>query len=398
MFLAVSLTITAEAQESGTPNDAVWRRADELLKKLTLDEKLQLILSKYPSNASPGGGGGYIEGVTRLHIPDINISDSSTGSGSTTQPSSTFPATIALAASWDSQLSYDYGSEIAIQLRAQGFAMGLGGGANLTREPRGGRAFEYLGEDPLLAGELLAERTKGTQSQKVMASIKHFAGNEQETNRMGGNSRIDVRVNAGEVELWLRSLPLAKSRCAKIRNLMSVLFNHGMRYEICNRNPIQLVRQSAKRKSVPVILSANEVQRLLSVLGVRENTLVLLAFGTGLRMSELFGLKWHDIDFQNNEISVIRSIVFQLVGPCKTEASQKPVPLDPRLAEALHAWRRYTSYRAADDWVFASPAACGQKPYWGQCLMRTIIRPAAAKIGITQHIGWHTFRHTYSYC
>jgi integrase len=120
---------------------------------------------------------------------------------------------------------------------------------------------------------------------------------------------------------------------------------------------------------------------------------VLLAFGTGLRMSELFGLKWHDIDFQNNEISVTRSIVFQVVGPCKTEASQKPVPLDPRLAEALHAWRRYTSYRAADDWVFASPAARGQKPYWGQCLMRTIIRPAAAKIGITQHIGWHTFRH-----
>ena len=96
------------------------------------------------------------------------------------------------------------------------------------------------------------------------------------------------RVNAGEVELWLRSLPLAKSSCAKIRNLMSVLFNHGLRYEICNRNPIRLVRQSAKRKSVPVILSANEVQRLISVLGVRESTLVLMAFGTGLRMSELF--------------------------------------------------------------------------------------------------------------
>ncbi|WP_254063652.1 glycoside hydrolase family 3 protein [Granulicella sp. S190] len=194
MFFAVPLTITVDAQEKGAPDDAVSRRADELLKKLTLDEKLQLILSKYPSNASPGGGGGYIEGVTRLHIPDINMSDSSTGSGSTTQPSSTFPATIALAASWDRQLSYDYGGEVAIQLRAQGFAMGLGGGANLTREPRGGRSFEYLGEDPLLAGELLAERTKGTQSQKVMASIKHFAGNEQETNRMGGDSHIDDRT------------------------------------------------------------------------------------------------------------------------------------------------------------------------------------------------------------
>ena len=198
----VSLTVKAQqvkipevmAQQSATPNDPAWQRANDLVKKLTLDEKLQLILSKYPSNADPGGGGGLIEGVARLHIPDVNISDSATGSGSATQSSSTFPATIALAASWDRQLSYDYGKQIAIQLRAQGFAMGLGGGANLTREPRGGRAFEYLGEEPLLAGELLAERTRGTQSQKVMASIKHFAGNEQETNRMGGNSQIDERT------------------------------------------------------------------------------------------------------------------------------------------------------------------------------------------------------------
>jgi hypothetical protein len=84
-------------------NDPAWQRANDLVKKLTLDEKLQFILSKYPSNADPGGGGGYIEGVTRLHIPDVNISDSATGSGSATQSSSTFPATIALAASWDRQ-------------------------------------------------------------------------------------------------------------------------------------------------------------------------------------------------------------------------------------------------------------------------------------------------------
>ena len=205
-----------------------------------------------------------------------------------------------------------------------------------------------------------------------------------------------VRVNAGEVELWLRSLPLARSSCAKIRNLMSVVFNHGIRYEICDRNPIQLVRQSAKRKAVPVILSASEVQRLIAILSIRERTLVLLAFGTGLRMSELFGLKWHDIDFQNHELSVTRSIVFQVVGPCKTGASQKPVPLDSRLAAALKMWRDHTKYCKADDWVFASRAARGQRPYWGQCLMRRIIRPAAAKVGITQHIGWHTFRHTYS--
>jgi hypothetical protein len=101
----------------------------------------------------------------------------------------------------------------------------------------------------------------------------------------------------------------ARASCAKIRNLMSVLFNHGIRYEICERNPIQLVRQSAKRKAVPVVLSPMEVQRLLSALALRERTLVLLAFGTGLRMSELFALKWRDVNFHTNEVSIVRSIV-----------------------------------------------------------------------------------------
>jgi integrase len=78
---------------------------------------------------------------------------------------------------------------------------------------------------------------------------------------------------------------------------MSVLFNDGIRHEICERNPIQLVRQSARRKAIPVILTPVEVQRLLSALALRARTLVLVAFGTGLRMSELFALKWEDVDF-----------------------------------------------------------------------------------------------------
>jgi integrase len=205
-----------------------------------------------------------------------------------------------------------------------------------------------------------------------------------------------VRINAGEVELWLRSLPLARSSCAKIRNLMSVIFNHGIRHEICVRNPIRLVRQSAKRKKIPTVLSASEVQRLIPELALREQTLVLLDVGTGLRMSELFALKWRDVRFQDNEISITRSIVMQVVGPCKTEASQKPVPLDAYLAEALQQWLKHTKYTAQDDWVFASPKSKGRRPYWGQTLMRKIIRPAAVTVGITRHLGWHTFRHTYS--
>lgn len=203
-------------------------------------------------------------------------------------------------------------------------------------------------------------------------------------------------INAGEVELWLRSLPLARASCAKIRNLMSVVFNHAIRHQVYSRNPIRLVRQSAKRRKIPVVLSASEVQQLLGALALRERTLVLLDVGTGLRMSELFGLKWKDVDFDANEISVVRSIVMQVTGPCKTESSQKPIPLDPYLAEALRAWLEHVRYNKPEDWVFANPRMKGRQPYWGQEIMRRVIRPIVTQLGITKHIGWHTFRHTYS--
>ena len=185
---------SAQVTHDAGTDEAAIQRADGLVRQMTLDEKLQFLVSKYPFVADPAGGAGLIAGVPRLNIPDVEIADSGTGSASTKMSSSTFPATLAIAASWDRQLSFDYAGHIARQLRAQGFGMGLGGGANLTREPRGGRGFEYLGEDPELAGEMIAQRTLGTQSEHVIATIKHFAGNEQETNRLGGNSTVDERT------------------------------------------------------------------------------------------------------------------------------------------------------------------------------------------------------------
>ena len=201
-------------------------------------------------------------------------------------------------------------------------------------------------------------------------------------------------IRAGEIELWLRSLPLARATCAKIRNVMSVLFNHGLRHELIYRNPVQWVRQSAKRKKIPAVLEIKEVRSLLAALALRERTMVLLDVVTGLRASELFGLKWTDINFNKNEISVTRSIVMQIVGSCKTEASQKPVPLDPVLARTLRTWRDHTMYKAAGDWVFASPFSKGRRPFWGQSLMSNHVRKIAREVGITKKIGCHTFRHT----
>lgn len=93
-------------------------------------------------------------------------------------------------------------------------------------------------------------------------------------------------IRAIEVELWLRTLPLARASRTKIRNLMSVLFNHARRHEFTDHNPITLVRQSAKRRTVPVVLLPSEINLLVPSLRDRERTLVLLAAGTGLRMSE----------------------------------------------------------------------------------------------------------------
>lgn len=123
---------------------------------------------------------------------------------------------------------------------------------------------------------------------------------------------------------------------------------------------------------------------------------MLLDILTGLRISELLALKWSDVDFEKLELNVTRSIALQRVGPCKTEASQKPVPLDPELAEALVMWRRQSPYRMDDDWLFASPASKGQLPYWSFSLFRVYVRPALKAAEITGKVGWHTFRHSYA--
>jgi integrase len=209
-----------------------------------------------------------------------------------------------------------------------------------------------------------------------------------------GDLRID-QVKSVAVEEWLDSIKRAKGTRAKIRNIMSAIFHHAMRYEWVDRNPIKLVRQSAKREKVPEVLELFELQLLLSKLFVRERTLALLDAATGLRVSELLALRWSDVDFKNLELNVTRSIWHQVVGNCKTEASAKPVPMDSYMAEDLLRWRRQSDYASDDDYVFASETMKGKQPYWPDNLMKRHIRPVAKANGINKNIGWHTFRHSF---
>jgi len=200
---------------------------------------------------------------------------------------------------------------------------------------------------------------------------------------------------------------LAPGTKAKIRNIMGVLFNHAMRWEFTDRNPIKGltrgagVRQSSKRVSVPDILEVSEMQDILAELLQRDRTLVLLSMVTGLRRGELAGLKWQDIDFQNLQIDVQRSVVSQVVGRCKTEASQKPVPIDEYTMSDLLAWFRETPFREPEDWVFATNSSRagkkrGKQPLWLSTVMRYHIEPVVRNLGIKKRVGWHTFRRTYA--
>lgn len=99
-------------------------------------------------------------------------------------------------------------------------------------------------------------------------------------------------IKAVAVEDWLRSLPLANGSKAKIRNLMHAIFNHAVRWEWHDRNPISMVRQSAKRQRVPVVLNMSQIHSLVKHLQEPGKTAVLLDILTGLRVSELLALKW----------------------------------------------------------------------------------------------------------
>jgi integrase len=228
-----------------------------------------------------------------------------------------------------------------------------------------------------------------------VATVKTYRGYIRRWIKPRWGSRCLDEVKAVEVEAWLGGLNLARGSKAKIRNVLCVLFNHACRHELFDRNPIRFVRQSARRRRAPDVLTGAEIKALVENLPLRERTLVLLAASTGLRQGELFGLKWRDIIFQHGELNVIRSIVCGVEGRCKTESSQKPVPMHPQLAAALIAWRQQCRFKAGDDWVFASRLHNGRKPYWGSAIMRHYIQPVAEKLSIEKRIGWHTFRHTY---
>ena len=173
-------------------------RADSLIAQMTLDEKIQMVHGgaalDWWNHTLPRGAGGWIPGISRLNIPDLYFADGSAGLSYSVGPATALPSAIASAASWDLDEATKYGQVIGTETRAYGINVNLGGNVNNTgREPRDGRTFETKGEDPILAGKINAAHIKAIRDQYVLAGMKHYALNDQETGRTTLNVGIDER-------------------------------------------------------------------------------------------------------------------------------------------------------------------------------------------------------------
>ena len=220
--LAILLCTSAHAAQTNTAPDRPWlntslspeTRAHAALAAMTLDEKLRLVfgysdqalteLAKVPDDIVPPdlktyvvthqvkGSAGFVPGVPRLGIPDQTQTDASIGVRNSFIPSTALPSSLATAASFDPEVARAGGAMIGAEARATGHNTMLSGGVNLAREPRNGRNFEYTGEDPLLAGTMAGALIDGIQSNNIISTVKHYAVNDQETQR----TSLDVTISA----------------------------------------------------------------------------------------------------------------------------------------------------------------------------------------------------------
>ncbi|MBO9581383.1 MAG: glycoside hydrolase family 3 protein [Sphingobium sp.] len=177
-----------------------------LLPQMSRDEKISLMMSyfatdfpvkqfKAPQEARQGSAG-YVAAIPRLGIPgqwlaDAGIGVATQGGAAHKRERTALPSNLAVAATWNTETAFKGGAMIGGEARASGFNVMLAGGVNLEREPRNGRNFEYAGEDPLLAGTMIGAAVAGIQSNHIITTVKHFALNDQETDRNAGNAVID---------------------------------------------------------------------------------------------------------------------------------------------------------------------------------------------------------------
>ena len=198
------LALAAAALAHGAAAQDADQRAAAIVAQMTEAEKLQTVFGHFssefrdgykpPKDAIPYTAG-FVRGIERLGIPHQWQTDSGIGVSSQHGPNprvrTSLPSGLATAATWNPALAFAGGAMIGKEARLSGHNVMLAGGVNLMREPRNGRNFEYGGEDPLLAGVMVGEQIRGIQSNHIIASVKHYAFNDQETSRF----LVDVKLD-----------------------------------------------------------------------------------------------------------------------------------------------------------------------------------------------------------
>jgi integrase len=222
-----------------------------------------------------------------------------------------------------------------------------------------------------------------------------------------------LAIESLEVERWFRELkkgnpkqnvkPLADPTIDKIRRVMHLVYLHGQRCNFLPRqqegNPMNWVRQRTISNYQALIMTPQQAFEILLNTPEPRRTLVLCDAATALRVSEILGLMWKDLGFDELVMHVRRAYVWGRFKEPKSKASKAPVPMHPLLAGFLLAWREKTTYAGDEDFVFPSTRLKGKKPLSASILVQKYLRPAAVKAGVLREgervrFGFHNFRHS----
>ncbi len=223
-----------------------------------------------------------------------------------------------------------------------------------------------------------------------------------------------IAISPGEVEDWFKALSRDKDpnglewpSVSKIRNVMSQTFAHAQRRGLIpddlKYNPVRPpelggARCRCESNYAAIILTPKQTFEILNSLPLMQQTMVILDAATGLRYSEIAGLKWQDVDWENSQIHIRRRWIRGNVAEPKSKKSKAPVAMASMLAKYLRAWHVETEYARPTDWVFASRKTHGRTPRVGNMLCVDYLRPAAIKAGVKiesgRRFGFHNLRHS----
>lgn len=178
-----------------------------------------------------------------------------------------------------------------------------------------------------------------------------------------------------------------------IREVMHLIFQAALRWEMVDKNPIDLVRQSKKRVKEITVLTITGFWSLMTELKGFYKTMALTAVFLGLRSCELLSLQWGNVNFEALTIHVQRSVSEGEVNDTKTPTSEGTLHMDPSLAEVLLMHKRQSKRTQDSDYIFTNSIG---ETRWPDTIHKKVLHPAAARAGINKKVGWHTFRYTYS--